>query len=61
MLEISKNEVLDSLRAENPWWELGRIDRRYDAVPRRAYFDSFHGLVVERSIRRAVVLMGPRP
>lgn len=60
MLEISKNEVLDSLRAENPWWELGRIDRRYDALPRRAYFDSFFDLLVERTIRRAVVLMGPR-
>lgn len=60
MLEISANEVLESLRAENPWWELGRIDRRYEALPRRAYFDSFYELAVERSIRRAVILMGPR-
>jgi len=58
--EISKNQVLDRIRFENPWWVDGKIERDYNDMPRRLYFELFKPLAYERDIRRAVVLMGPR-
>jgi predicted AAA+ superfamily ATPase len=58
--EISKKQVLDRIRFENPWWIDGHIEDDYNEMPRRLYFDLFKPLVYERDIRRAVVLMGPR-
>lgn len=58
--EISKKQVLDRIRFENPWWVKGEIEEDFDSMPRRLYFDLFKPLVYERDIRRAVVLMGPR-
>lgn len=60
MKEIAKEQVLDRIRFENPWWVDGRIESDYDEMPRRLYFELFKPLVYERDIRRAVVLMGPR-
>lgn len=58
--EISKKQVLDRIRFENPWWIDGKIEDDYQQMPRRLYFELFKPLVYERDIRRAVVLMGPR-
>ena len=58
--EISKKQVLDRIRFENPWWVDGHIEEDYNDMPRRLYFELFKPLVYERDIRRAVVLMGPR-
>lgn len=58
--EISKDQVLDRIRFENPWWINGQIEEDYNEMPRRLYFELFKPLVYEREIRRAVVLMGPR-
>lgn len=58
--EISKKQVIDRIRFENPWWIDGKIEEDFDQMPRRLYFDLFKPLVYERDIRRAVVLMGPR-
>ena len=58
--EISKSQVLDRIRFENPWWINGKIEEDYNDMPRRPYFELFKPLVKERDIRRAVVLMGPR-
>lgn len=58
--EISKKQVLDRIRFENPWWIDGHIESDYNSMPRRLYFELFRPLVYERDIRRAVVLMGPR-
>jgi predicted AAA+ superfamily ATPase len=58
--EISKKQVLDRIRFENPWWVDGKIEKDYNDMPRRLYFDLFKPIVYEREIRRAVVLMGPR-
>lgn len=60
LLNISKEQVLDRIRFENPWWVDGHIEEDYNQMPRRLYFDLFKPLVYERDIRRAVVLMGPR-
>lgn len=57
---ISKIQVLDRIRFENPWWIDGHIEQDYNEMSRRLYFDLFKPLVYEKEIRRAVVLMGPR-
>lgn len=57
---ISKEQVLNRIRIENPWWINGHIDNDYNDMPRRLYFDLFKPLVFEKRIRRALVLMGPR-
>jgi uncharacterized protein len=58
--EVSKIQILDRIKFENPWWVDGRIESDYYQMPRRLYFDLFKPLAYERDIRRAVVLMGPR-
>jgi len=57
---ISKKQVLDRIRFENPWWIDGHIEDDYNRMPRRLYFELFKPIVYEQEIRRAVVLMGPR-
>ncbi len=57
---ISKNQVLDRIKFENPWWVEGTIEEEFNRMPRRLYFDLFKPLAYEREVRRAVVLMGPR-
>ena len=58
--KISKKQVLDRIRFENPWWIDGQIEEDYNRMPRRLYFELLKPLVYEREVRRAVVLMGPR-
>ena len=60
MLTISQTEIKNRLHFDNPWWETGCIEQRYQDYPRRFYFASFFKLVKESSINRAAVLMGPR-
>lgn len=57
---ISKELIIDRLKYENPWWATGGIDKEYEEMQRRLYFELFFPLVEELDIRRAVVLMGPR-
>ncbi len=60
-LEIPRHEVQRRLAMDNPWWQAGRgIDEEERAWPKRAYYAPFANLAMDRSIRRAVVLMGPR-
>lgn len=58
--QIEKDQVLDRIRFENPWWLSREIEKDYNAMPRRLYFELFKPLVEQNDIRRAVVLMGPR-
>jgi predicted AAA+ superfamily ATPase len=60
MLTISKKEIISRLHFDNPWWESGKVERRYEDYPRRFYFEPFYKLIKESSINRAAVLMGPR-
>ena len=61
MFEISKNEVLERLYFDNPWWEKGyKENKQVSSYPRRSYFDSFYTQVTDKDIRRAIILMGPR-
>jgi len=61
MLQVSEKEVKNRLWFDNPWWEEGeKIEERFAKLPRRAYFSRFYSLLSERSINRAIILMGPR-
>lgn len=60
-LEIPQHEVQRRLATDNPWWRAGQgIDAEEAAWPRRAYFPQFAQLTLDTSVRRAVVLVGPR-
>lgn len=61
MLTISAKEILERFEFDNPWWaEGGGIDKRFAEYPRRFYFAPFISLIQDRSVNRAIVLMGPR-
>ncbi|RLD56021.1 MAG: ATP-binding protein [Bacteroidetes bacterium] len=60
LLPLSEEQVLDRLRQENPWWATGQVDEDYSKMQKRLYFDLFFPLVEDISIKRAVILMGPR-
>lgn len=61
MLEIAKKDIVARLQFDNPWWADGGSGKvAYENTPRRKYFESFHRTIADTSVRRAVVLMGPR-
>ena len=61
MFEISLKEVLSRLQFDNPWWtDPNPLSTEFAKTQRRKYFPLFFEQVIDRSIRRAVVLMGPR-
>lgn len=61
MRPIPQDQVIRRMRTENPWWEPPhQIIKEYRDHHVRAYFDLFFPLVESTSVRRAVVLMGPR-
>ncbi len=57
---IPTEKIIERLRYENPWWVNKQIPETYNVMPKRLYFDLFYPFVVERKVRRALVLMGPR-
>ena len=57
---IPTEKIIERLRYENPWWITKEIPSTYSSMSRRLYFDLFYPFVLERSIKRALVLMGPR-
>lgn len=61
MLEIDKTDIIARMQFDNPWWSnQGTEEIAFEQEPRRKYFDSFHKTILDTSIRRAIVLMGPR-
>ncbi len=61
MKGISEEEIIRRIRFENPWWdEACSIDKYFKDMMPRAYLKSLYDLIENRSVRRAVVLMGPR-
>lgn len=61
MLQVSDLDIENRIRFDNPWWVAGQgIDEEWAKFPHRDYFASFLGVSKEISIRRAVILMGPR-
>ena len=57
---IPTEKIIERLRYENPWWITKEIPNTYSSMSKRLYFDLFYPFVLERSIKRALVLMGPR-
>jgi predicted AAA+ superfamily ATPase len=57
---IPTEKIVERLQYENPWWVTKQIPQVYAAMSKRLYFDLFYTFVKEKSVRRAVVLMGPR-
>jgi predicted AAA+ superfamily ATPase len=58
---IAAKDIISRIRLENPWWEGDHaIAPSLRGMKPRAYLSLFHPLVKERTVRRAVVLMGPR-
>lgn len=61
MLEIAKADIVARLRFDNPWWDAENPSKiQYEEEPRRKYFASFFSAIADASVRRAIVLMGPR-
>jgi len=59
-IKFSQEQVLDRVKFENPWWESNSIDIFYGKMKKREYFKLFYPLLIEREVKRALVLMGPR-
>lgn len=57
---IPTEKIIERLRYENPWWVTKEIPKVYSSMSKRLYFDLFYPFVIERSVKRALVLMGPR-
>lgn len=61
MESIPESEVVRRLRAESPWWEPPhRVGAQFADHRPRAYLGPLLELIHERTVRRAVVLLGPR-
>ncbi len=59
-IKFSKEQVIDRINFENPWWETSQIDDYYGNMKRREYFHLLYPLIIERKVKRSLVLMGPR-
>lgn len=58
--QVLKEQIITRLSYDNPWWITGMIPDDFSRMRTRPYADVFYPLVTETSIRRAVILMGPR-
>jgi predicted AAA+ superfamily ATPase len=57
---IPTEKIVERLRYENPWWVSKQIPEVYSTMAKRLYFSLFYPFVIEKEVRRALVLMGPR-
>lgn len=58
--EQLKEQMRKRMSIENPWWISGNIADDYKGLPERVYLSEFYPLVLDKSVRRAIILMGPR-
>lgn len=58
--ELLERQIVGRLRVDNPWWTEGEIPSYYKDMSPRLYLDIFFPLVSDLSLKRAVILMGPR-
>ena len=57
---IPTEKIIERLRYENPWWINKQIPETYNLMSKRLYFNLFYPYVIEKKVKRALVLMGPR-
>lgn len=55
-----KEQILSRLKFDNPWWVTGKIADDYHQMKHRLYMDLFCPMVTDTSVKRGVILMGPR-
>jgi uncharacterized protein len=60
MKNVSNQQVADHLKRLNPWWESSQMDEETHALRPRAYVAPVQKLLLDTTLRRAVVLLGPR-
>ena len=60
MLSISQADIEARLLFDNPWWSADAASAPYRDLPKREYLAPFYELATDRSVRRAIVLLGPR-
>ncbi len=58
---IPSKEVVSRLEIDNPWWaQGGTTHKQFQNLPYRLYFERFFKLITDLSVKRALILMGPR-
>lgn len=57
---FNKEQIINRLRFDNVWWRSNSIDEYFDKMFHRLYLSKFYSLLVDNSIRRGLILMGPR-
>ena len=57
---IPTEKIIERLRYENPWWVNKQIPEVYSAMAKLLYISLFYPFVIEKNVKRALVLMGPR-
>lgn len=60
MLPISEADIRRRIARDNPWWASDEYQTIENTYPKRAYFEPFKKLALNYSIKRAVILLGPR-
>ena len=60
LTDILRKQILSKMKADNPWWDTGKIFEDYASMQKRLYFSLFYPMVKDLSIRRAIILLGPR-
>ncbi len=60
MLSISQADIEARLLFDNPWWGPDASSVPFRDLPKREYLAPFYELATDRSVRRAIVLLGPR-
>ena len=60
MLEVTAAEIKRRLELDNPWWTEPTAQWLPAEWKERAYLDGLLGLVNQKEVNRAVILMGPR-
>lgn len=59
-ISFSSDQILDRIKFENPWWKTSEIDGYYSKMKKRKYFDLLFPLIIQKDVKRSIVLMGPR-
>lgn len=57
---LLEKQIVGRLKVDNPWWSEGKVPSFYQEMSPRLYLDIFYPLVKDRTIQRAIILMGPR-
>lgn len=55
-----REQIINRIRFDNPWWTSGAIDTYFSKMQPRLYLDKFYNQVSDIDLQRSVILMGPR-